>query len=49
MMERGVLMKDAHGSVVRLSPPLTITEPELDVLCKALTETVAGLAEHQPV
>ncbi len=48
MMDRGVLMKDAHGSVVRISPPLSITESELNVLCRALTDTVAGLAQHQP-
>ena len=47
MMERHVLVKDAHGSIVRLSPPLTITQSELDVLCLALTETAADLAKRR--
>ncbi|MCC9712017.1 ornithine--oxo-acid transaminase [Streptomyces sp. MNU76] len=29
LMERGILVKDTHGSTIRLAPPLTITAPEL--------------------
>jgi len=42
MARRGVLVKDTHGSTVRLSPPLVITEDELgsavDTLAQVLTE-----------
>lgn len=30
LMERGVLAKDAHGTVIRLAPPLVIKKEELD-------------------
>ncbi|MFI5494656.1 ornithine--oxo-acid transaminase [Actinoplanes sp. NPDC051859] len=30
LAERGVLAKDTHGSTIRLAPPLTITEADLD-------------------
>jgi ornithine--oxo-acid transaminase len=30
LMEMGVLCKDTHGNVIRLAPPLTITQEELD-------------------
>jgi ornithine--oxo-acid transaminase len=30
LMERGVLVKDTHGSTIRLAPPLVITADELD-------------------
>ncbi|WNZ13318.1 ornithine--oxo-acid transaminase [Streptomyces sp. 11x1] len=29
LMERGILVKDTHGSTIRLAPPLTITAAEL--------------------
>jgi len=29
MMERGVLMKDTHGSTVRFAPPLVVTDDEI--------------------
>ncbi|MDX2936033.1 ornithine--oxo-acid transaminase [Streptomyces ipomoeae] len=29
LMARGILVKDTHGSTIRLAPPLTITGPEL--------------------
>jgi hypothetical protein len=44
----GVLVKDTHGSTVRLSPPLVITEAELafavDALAGALGELRCGHA-----
>jgi ornithine--oxo-acid transaminase len=40
---RGVLVKDTHGSTVRLSPPLVVTEAELDTAVDALSDTLASL------
>ena len=44
MMRRGVLVKDTHGSMVRLSPPLVITETELRQAVDALAGALADLA-----
>jgi ornithine--oxo-acid transaminase len=41
LAERGVLTKDTHGATIRLSPPLVITEAELDIAVDALAEVVA--------
>ncbi|MET9906760.1 ornithine--oxo-acid transaminase [Streptomyces sp. NPDC006476] len=30
LMDRGVLVKDAHGATIRIAPPLVITEEDLD-------------------
>jgi ornithine--oxo-acid transaminase len=30
LMARGVLVKDTHGSTIRLAPPLVVTQDELD-------------------
>ena len=30
LAERGVLVKDTHGSTLRFAPPLVITAPEID-------------------
>jgi ornithine--oxo-acid transaminase len=30
LAERGVLVKDTHGSTLRFAPPLVITEAEID-------------------
>jgi ornithine--oxo-acid transaminase len=30
LAERGVLVKDTHGTTIRLAPPLTISEEDLD-------------------
>ncbi|WP_033345549.1 ornithine--oxo-acid transaminase [Catenuloplanes japonicus] len=32
LLEQGVLVKDTHGSTIRLAPPLTVTEDEIDLL-----------------
>lgn len=42
LLERGVLVKETHGSTVRFSPPLVVTEEELDW---ALDQFAAVLAE----
>ncbi len=44
MMERGVLVKDTHGSTIRLSPPLTVSESEVIFACDALAGAVEELA-----
>ncbi|MDA2813504.1 ornithine--oxo-acid transaminase [Nocardiopsis sp. RSe5-2] len=48
LAERGVLVKDTHGSTIRLSPPLVITEEDLnwglDQLGAVLADLKAGRA-----
>ncbi|MGH3713854.1 MAG: ornithine--oxo-acid transaminase [Micromonosporaceae bacterium] len=44
LAERGVLVKDTHGSTIRIAPPLTITGEELDW---AVDQLAAVLAEAQ--
>jgi len=39
---RGVLVKDTHGSTIRLSPPLVISEADLEVALAALTEVLGA-------
>ncbi len=46
MARRGVLMKDAHGSTVRISPPLTATATDVDFMCDALEEVFASLSSR---
>jgi ornithine--oxo-acid transaminase len=43
LMERGVLVKDAHETTLRLAPPLTVTADELDWALERLDEVLAGL------
>lgn len=45
MMDRQVLLKDAHGSVVRLSPPLTVSRDDIDFLGEALEDSIRGIYE----
>jgi ornithine--oxo-acid transaminase len=40
MARRGVLVKDTHGSTIRLSPPLVIGESELDLAVNVLGEVL---------
>jgi ornithine--oxo-acid transaminase len=40
LAELGVLVKDTHGSTIRLSPPLIIEESELDWMCDRLQEAL---------
>lgn len=44
LMRRGVLVKDTHGSTIRLSPPLVITPEEIGLAVDALAEVLAVLA-----
>ncbi|MFG2292344.1 ornithine--oxo-acid transaminase [Streptomyces sp. NPDC048603] len=41
MLERGVLVKDTHGSTIRLAPPLVITEQDLEWGLDRLAEVLA--------
>ena len=38
LLDRGVLVKDTHGSTVRLAPPLVVGEAEVDLLLDALRD-----------
>ncbi|GAB4185229.1 MAG: ornithine--oxo-acid transaminase [Simkaniaceae bacterium] len=40
LLEKGVLTKDTHGTVIRLSPPLTITKEEIDFALEQIKETL---------
>ncbi|MHA6615524.1 ornithine--oxo-acid transaminase [Pseudonocardia sp. DLS-67] len=46
LARRGVLVKDTHGSTIRLSPPLVVTEEEIDFAVDALSRSLAELAAH---
>ncbi|GIG22687.1 ornithine--oxo-acid transaminase [Cellulomonas chitinilytica] len=41
MLARGVLAKDTHGRTLRLAPPLTMTDEELDLAVDRLTDALA--------
>jgi len=43
MLELGVLAKDTHGSTIRISPPLTVTADEVDLLVDRLTTAVSTI------
>lgn len=41
LLRRGILVKDTHGSTVRIAPPLIITEAEVDLLGGTLMDVLA--------
>jgi ornithine--oxo-acid transaminase len=43
LLHKGVLAKDTHGSTIRLSPPLTISDEDLDWALARLGEALAEL------
>jgi ornithine--oxo-acid transaminase len=43
-MQKGVLSKDTHGTVVRLAPPLVITEAEIDAAVESFHQCLTELA-----
>ncbi len=43
LARHGVLVKDTHGSTIRLSPPLVVTEDELGFAVDALADVLASL------
>lgn len=46
MLSHRVLLKDAHGSIVRISPPLSSTEEDIQFLCQALSKTVEEISSR---
>lgn len=44
LAERGVLVKDTHGSTIRLAPPLVVEPVELDWAVDQLADALASLA-----
>jgi ornithine--oxo-acid transaminase len=42
LQAQGVLAKDAHGHIIRLSPPLIITREQIDWVCAQLAVVFAG-------
>ena len=46
LAERGVLVKDTHGSTLRFAPPLVITEEEIDWAIGQLADVLADPGPH---
>jgi acetylornithine/succinyldiaminopimelate/putrescine aminotransferase len=44
LAERGVLVKDTHGSTLRFAPPLVITAEEIDWAVDRFADTLAAMA-----
>ncbi len=42
LLERGVVAKDTHATVLRIAPPLVIEDAEIDLLLAAFREAIAG-------
>ncbi|WP_411073747.1 ornithine--oxo-acid transaminase [Streptomyces sp. cmx-4-7] len=42
LLDRGVLVKDTHGSTIRIAPPLVIAKEDLDWGLEQLREVLAG-------
>jgi acetylornithine/succinyldiaminopimelate/putrescine aminotransferase len=42
LAERGVLVKDTHGSTLRFAPPLVITAAEIDWAVEQFADVLAG-------
>ncbi|MDP9797535.1 ornithine--oxo-acid transaminase [Catenuloplanes nepalensis] len=42
LLEQGVLAKDTHGSTIRLAPPLTVTEDDIDFALGRLTAVLSS-------
>lgn len=47
LAERGVLVKDTHGSTIRISPPLTIERKDLEWGLEQVRDAVADLASKK--
>jgi ornithine--oxo-acid transaminase len=48
LLERGVLTRETHGTVLRLAPPLVITREELDWGLERIAETLAAWGKPLP-
>lgn len=46
MMQKGILSKETHETVVRFAPPLIITKKDLDKAIKALQESLQEIASE---
>jgi len=46
LAERGVLVKDTHGSTLRFAPPLVITAEEIDWAIGQLADVLADTGSH---
>jgi acetylornithine/succinyldiaminopimelate/putrescine aminotransferase len=46
LAERGVLVKDTHGSTLRFAPPLVITAEEIDWATGQFADVLAELGSH---
>ena len=46
LAERGVLVKDTHGSTLRFAPPLVITAEEIDWAIEVLADVLAETGPH---
>jgi ornithine--oxo-acid transaminase len=44
LMERGVLVKDTHGSTIRFAPPIVVSEEDLDFAVVQLDEVLKEFA-----
>lgn len=44
LAERGVLTKETHKTVIRLAPPLIISQEQIDAVIDVLTEVLEGVA-----
>ncbi len=45
-MRRGVLLNATHDTVVRLLPPLNVTEEQVDAGCDVLAEVLREMADE---
>jgi putrescine aminotransferase len=50
MLDRGVLVSGTlvNARVIRVEPPLTITDEQADYVCRALKESLATMSEGVP-
>ena len=44
LAERGILVKDTHGSTLRFAPPLVITATEIDWAVERFADTLTEMA-----
>ncbi|KAL7574749.1 hypothetical protein ACA910_017313 [Epithemia clementina (nom. ined.)] len=47
LMQHGLLAKPTHGNIIRLAPPLTITEQEMDVCLEKMEAALKELQEAE--
>jgi ornithine--oxo-acid transaminase len=45
LLEEGVLSKDTHDTVVRIAPPLVVTEAQIDEAVDALASALRSLEQ----